>query len=124
MFREDHHRLYREEISEALGVDLINTTQVHELYYLGVVAPHRALIGGTPPPVKIVYVLFRQSFSLDSLRSLGELTQLAAMSLLVFKNSLYPRARFGEAITVIQQWLLSLVLGHTPFNLVDLLICE
>jgi hypothetical protein len=26
MFREDHHRLYREEISEALGVDLIHTT--------------------------------------------------------------------------------------------------
>jgi len=46
------------------------------------------------------------------------------MLLLAFKKSLYPRARFGEAITVMQQWLLSLVLGHTPFDLVDLLICE
>jgi hypothetical protein len=46
------------------------------------------------------------------------------MFLLAFKKSLYPRARFGEAIIVTQQWLLSLVLGHTPFNLVDLLICE
>ena len=46
------------------------------------------------------------------------------MLLLAFKKSLYPRASFGEAITVMQQWLLSLVLGHTRFDLVDLLICE
>ena len=75
-------------------------------------------------PVEIVFVLFRQPFSLDSLRSLGELAQLAAMLLLAFKKSLYPSPRFGEAITVMQQWLLSLVLGHTLFDLVDLLICE
>jgi len=102
MFRGDHHRLYREEIAKALGVDLVPTTQVHELCYLGATPPHRALVGGTPPPFKIVSVLFRQPFSSDSLRSPGELTQLAAMLLLAFKKSLYPRSRFGEAITVMQ----------------------
>jgi hypothetical protein len=48
----------------------------------------------------------------------------AAVLLLALKKSLYPRAGFGEAITVMQQWFLSLVLGHTPFDLVNLLICE
>jgi hypothetical protein len=33
MFRGDRHRLYKEEIAEALGVDLVPTTQVHELCY-------------------------------------------------------------------------------------------
>ena len=46
------------------------------------------------------------------------------MLLLTFKKLLYPRASLGEAITVMQQWLLSLVLGHMPFDLVALLICE
>ena len=46
------------------------------------------------------------------------------MLLLAFKKSLYPRAGFGEAITLMQQWLVSLVLGHTLFDLVDLLIYE
>jgi len=124
MFRGDHHRLYREEIAKALGVDLVPTTQVHELCYPGAVPPRRALVGGTPPPVEIVSVLFRQSFSPDSLRSPGELTQLAVVLLLAFKKSLYPRAGFGEAIIEMQQWLLFLVLGHTSFDLVDLLICE
>jgi len=59
MFRGDHHRLYREEIVEPLGVDLIPTTQVHELCYPGAAPPRRALAGGTPPPIKIVSVLFR-----------------------------------------------------------------
>jgi hypothetical protein len=67
---------------------------------------------------------FQTAISPNSLRSPGELTQLAAVLLLAFKKSLYPRARFGEAITVMQQWLLSLVLGHTLFVLVDLLNCE
>ena len=102
MFRGDHHRLYKEEIAEALGVDLVSTTQVHELCYPRAVPPRRALAGGTPPPVKIVFVLFRQPFSPDSLRSPRELTQLAAVLLLTFKKSLYPRAGFGEAITVMQ----------------------
>ena len=102
MFRGDRHRLYREEIAEALGVDLVPTTQVHELCYLGAVPPRRAIAGGTPPPVEIVSVLFRQSSSPDSLRSQGELTQLAAMLLLSFKKLLYPRASFGEAIIVMQ----------------------
>jgi hypothetical protein len=124
MFRGDRHRLYREEIVEALGVDLVPTTQVHKLCYPGAVPPRRALADGTPPPAEIVSVLFRRPFSPDSLRSPRELTQLAAVLLLTFKKSLYPRARFGEAITVMQQWFLSLVLGHTPFDLVDLLICE
>ena len=114
MFRGDRQRLYREEIAEALGVDLVSTTQVHELCYPGVVPPHRALAGGTPPPIKIVSVLFRQTFSQNSLRSSGELIQLAIVLLLTFKKSLYPRAGFGEVIIVMQQWLLSLVLGHTP----------
>ena len=102
MFRGDRHRLYREEIAKALGVDRVPTTQVHELCYLGAVPPRHALAGGTPPPVKIVFVLFRQPFSPNSLRSPGELTQLAAVLLLAFKKSLYPSARFGEAITVMQ----------------------
>ena len=59
MFRGDHHRLYREEIAKALGVDLVPTTQVHELCYPGAVPPCRSLAGGMPPPVKIVFVLFR-----------------------------------------------------------------
>ena len=103
MFRGDRHRLYKEEIAEALGVDLVSTTQVHELCYLGAVAPCHALPGGIPPPIEIVSVLFKQSFSPNSLRSLGELTQLAAVLLLGFKKSLYPRASFGEAITVMQR---------------------
>ena len=102
MFRGDHHRLYREEIAKALGVDLVPTTQVHELCYPGAVPPCRSLVGGTPPPIKIISVLFRQPFSSDSLRSPGELTQLAAMLLLTFKELLYPRAGFGEVITVMQ----------------------
>jgi hypothetical protein len=77
-----------------------------------------------PPSVKTVSIIFRQPFSPNSLRSLGELTQLAVVLLHTFKKSLYPSAGFGEAIIVLQQWLLSLVLGHTPFNVVDLLICE
>jgi hypothetical protein len=113
MFREDHHQLYREEIAKAQGVDLVPITRVHELYYPGGVPPHRALASGTPPPVKIVYVLFRQPFSPDSLRSSRELTQIVVVLLLAFKKSLCPGAGFGEAITVMQQWLLSLVLG-TP----------
>ena len=88
MFRGDHHRLYREEIAKALGIDLVPTTQVHELCYLGAVAPCHAL--------------FKQPFSPNSLRSLGELTQLAVVLLLTFKKSLYPRSSFGEAITVMQ----------------------
>ena len=56
-------------------------------------------------------------------RVLGGGTESTTL-LLVFKKSLYPRARFGEAITVMQQWLLSLVLGHIEFDIVDLLICE
>jgi len=106
MFRGDRHRLYREQIVDALGVDLVPTTQVHELCYPGAVPPCRSLAGGMPPPNEIVSVLFRQPFSPDSLRSPGELSQLAAVLLLTFKK------------------LLSLVLGHTPFDLVDLLICE
>ena len=102
MSRGGRHRLYREEIAEALGVDLFPITYVHELCYLGAVPPHRALAGGTPPPVEIISVLFIQPFSPDSLRSPGELTQLAAMLLLTFKELLYPRAGFGEVITVMQ----------------------
>ena len=60
MFKGDHHWLYREEVAEALGVDLVPITHVHELCYLGAVPPHYALVGGTPPPVEIVSVLFRQ----------------------------------------------------------------
>ena len=89
MFRGDHHRLYREEIAKALGVDLVPTTWVHELCYPRVVPPCRALVGRTPPPIEIVSVLFRQPFSPNSLRSSGELTQLEAMLLLGFKKSLY-----------------------------------
>jgi hypothetical protein len=70
----------------------------------------------------MVSIIFRQPFS--PLRRPKELTQLSAALLLAFKKSLYPRARFGEAITVMQQWLLALVLGHIKFGIVDLLICE
>ena len=59
MLKGNRHRLYREEIAEALGVDLVPTTQVNELCYSGAVPPHRALVGRTPPPVKIVSILFR-----------------------------------------------------------------
>jgi hypothetical protein len=113
MFRGDHHWLYREEIAKAQGVDLVPITRVHELYYPGGVPPRHALASRTPPPVKIVSILFRQPFSPDSLRSSRELTQLVIVLLLAFKKSLFPRASFGEAITVMQQWLLSFVLG-TP----------
>ena len=59
MFRGDCHRLYREEIVEALGVHLVPTTQVHEVCYPRAVPPRRALASGMHPPVKIVSILFR-----------------------------------------------------------------
>ena len=96
--------------------------KVHELCYPSAYAPRRVLAGGTEPPIVTVSIIFRQPFS--PLRRPKELTQLSAALLLAFKKSLYPRARFGEAITVMQQWLLSLVLGHIEFDIVDLLICE
>ena len=66
MFRGDRHQLYREEIAETLGVDLVPTTQVHELCYIGEIPPRRALAGKTPPLIEIVSILFRQTFSPDS----------------------------------------------------------
>ena len=92
------------------------------LYSSSAYAPHYVLAGGTEPPVETVSIIFRQPFS--PLRRLEELTQLSAALLLAFKKSLYPTAKFGEAITVMQQWLLALVLGHIEFDIVDLLICE
>ena len=59
MFRGDRHRLYREEITKALGVNIVPTTQVHELCYPGAVPPRHALASGTPPPIEILSVLFR-----------------------------------------------------------------
>ena len=69
------------------------------------------------PPVEIVSIIFRKPFS--PLMRLEEFTQLSAALILAFKKSLYPRTGFGEAITVMQQWLLALVLGHIEFD-----ICE
>jgi hypothetical protein len=60
MFRGNRHRLYKEEIAEALGVDLVPTTQVHELCYPGAVPLGHAPTGRMPPPIEIVSVLFRQ----------------------------------------------------------------
>jgi len=74
------------------------------------------------PPVETVLIVFRQPFS--PLRRPEEMTQLSATLLLAFKKSLYPRTGFGEAIIVMQQWLLALVLGHIEFDNLDLLICE
>ena len=96
--------------------------KVQKLCYESAYAPRRVLAGGTEPPVEAVSIIFRQHFS--PLRRPKELTQLSAALLLIFKKLLYPRARFGGAIIVMQQWLLSLVLGHIEFDIVDLLICE
>ena len=85
-----------------IGEDFSGEVLVSASSLLGAVPPHRALAGGTPPPVEIVSSLFREPFSPDSLRSPGELTQLADVLLLAFKKSLYPRARFSEAIIVMQ----------------------
>lgn len=123
MFNRESYQLTQEQIAEALGVPLVRQ-RVHELCYLSAYAPRRALARGTVPPIDIVSVIFRQPFSPDSLRTLEELTPLATTLLLAFRKSLYPRAGFREGITVMQQWLLALVLGHTQFDIVDLLICE
>jgi len=121
MFDGDRHQLTRQYIAKALGVPLVEQ-EVHELCYPSAYAPRCVLAGGMEPPIEIVSIIFRQPFS--PLRRPKELTQLSAALLLAFKKSLYPTAKFGEAITVMQQWLLALVLGHIEFDIVDLLICE
>jgi hypothetical protein len=121
IFAGDHHQLTRQQIAEALGVPLVER-KVQELRYPLAEPPRRVLAGGTEPPVEMVSIIFRQPFS--AFRRPEELTQLSAALLLAFKKSLYPRAGFGKAITVMQQWLLALMLGHIEFDIVDLLICE
>ena len=121
MFDGDHHRLTRQQIAEALGVPLVEP-EVHELCYPSTYPPHCVLAGGMEPPVETVSIIFRQPFS--PLMRLEELTQLSIALHLSFKKSLYPRARFCEAVTFMQQWILALVLGHIEFDIVDLLICE
>ena len=121
MFDGDRHQLTRQYIAKALGVPLVER-KVHELCYPSTYPPCRVLAGGTEPPIEMVLIIFRQPFS--PLRRPKELTQLSVVLLLDFKKLFYPRAGFGEAIIVMQQWLLSLVLGHIEFDIVDLLICE
>ena len=74
------------------------------------------LVGGTLPLATTKSDICRQWFSPDSLRIPGELTLVVVVLLLAFKKSLCPRARIVEAIVVMQQQLLSLVLEHTPFD--------
>lgn len=88
-------QLTRGQISIALGVPLVPDTRLHERCYLLAFAPCRAL---TSQVAQYLQQRVPMILSRSALRFLEE--------------SLIPRAGYGETISVLQQWLLSLVMGH------------
>ena len=40
------------------------------------------------------------------------------------RRTLLPRTGYKEGLTNLQQWLLSALVSHTQFDIVDFLICE
>ena len=123
MFRGRPRILSRAEIADALGVDL-NDTRLHELAYPGAIPLRCACCGGVLPPFERVSICYRQPFLPESSRALTRLTTEARVVHNALRRSLLPRMGGGEAVTSIQQWLLLHIMSHTPFDIVDFLLCE
>ena len=123
MFRGRPRILSRAEIADALGVDL-NDTRLHELAYPGAIPPRRACCGGVLPPFERVSICYRQPFLPESSHAPTRLTAEAWVMHNALRRSLLPRMGGAEAVTSIQQWLLLHILSHTPFDIVDFLLCE
>jgi len=125
MFQGEHHRIYRTDLAEALGVQAYEE-RVHERAHPKAVPPRRPLMSGVNPTDEQIRVCFREPESTipGFQRHPLLLTPAACVVHRALRRTLLPRSGYAEALTAPQQWLLSFIFHQTPFDIVDLLLCE
>ena len=125
MFQGEHHRIYRTDLAEALGVQSFEE-RVHERAHPKAASPGRPLMSGVNPSHEQIRICFREpelivpGFQRHPLL----LTPAARVVHRALRRSLLPRSGYGEALTAPQQWLLSYIFHQMLFDIVDLLLCE
>jgi hypothetical protein len=80
--------------------------------------------GGVAPATAHVAALFRPPFTDGSQRSPADFTPAMKFLDELMRRTLLPRMGYREATTHIQLWLLSALISHSEFDVVDFLICE
>jgi hypothetical protein len=128
----DHHwmrfRFEREDTIHASQIRQLfgfhePSTRLHSLCY-DTSDPPRRPHGGIAPGTAHVAALFRPPFSDGSRRSPTDFTTATKFLYQLMRRTLLPRMGYREATTHIQLWLLSALVSHLEFDLVDFLICE
>ena len=125
MFHGEHHRVYRTDLAEALGVQAYEE-RVHERAHPKAAPPRHPLMSGVNPTNEQIRVYFREPESTvpGFQRHPLLLTPVARVVHRAIRCTLLPRSGYAEALTAPQQWLLSYIFHQTPFDIVDLLLCE
>ena len=125
MFQGEHHRVYRTELAEALGVQLFEE-RAHQRAHPNAASPRCPLVNGVNPSDDQIRICFREPASLvpGFQRHPLQLTPAARVVHRVFRRTILPQSGYGEALTAPQWWLLSYVFHQTPFDLVDLLFLD
>src|SRR6266508_2573559 len=125
MFQGEHHRIYRTDLAEALGVEAYEE-RVHECAHPKAVPPRRPLMSGVNPTDEQIRICFREPESTipGFQRHPLLLTPAARVVHRALRHTLLPRSGYAEALTAPQQWLLSYIFHQTSFDIVDLLLCE
>jgi hypothetical protein len=86
-------------------------------------SPHRPPYDVAPATAHVA-ALFRPPFIDGLRRSPADFTPAAKFLYEIMRRTLLPRMGYREATTHIQLWLLSALISHSEFDVVDFLICE
>ncbi len=110
MFQGEHHRIYRTDPAEALGVQAYEE-RVHERAHPKAAPPRRPLMSGVNPTDEQIRICFREPESTvpDFQRHPLLLTPAARVVHRAIRRTLLPRSGYAEALTAPQQWLLSYI---------------
>jgi hypothetical protein len=123
-FRFEHEdvTLHTTQIRELFGFPE-STTRLHNMCYGTLDPPHHPH-NGVAPSTAHVAALFRPPFTYESWCSPADFTPAVKFLYELMRHTLLSRMGYREATTHIQLWLLSALVSHSVFDVVDFLICE
>jgi hypothetical protein len=121
-FEREDVTIHANQICQLFGFNE-SSTRLHSLCY-GTSDPPCRPQGGVAPGIAHIVALFRPPFSDGSRCSPADFTIATKFLYHLMRLTLLPRMGYKEVATHIQLWLLSALVSHSEFDVVDFLICE
>jgi hypothetical protein len=76
------------------------------------------------PPIDLVRPCFREPFGEGSRRTPASLTPITRVLDAIVRRTLLPRLGYRECLTRMQLWVVHHLISQTPFDILDLMLCE